>query len=224
MALMRRSMDRPVMPLRTAIERLMSDWPLLAGEGGLTELAPPIDVRETDDTYIVEIDLPGVSPEDTEVLVEGRTVTIRGAFTQEDERREGNYLLRERRSGQFMRAIALPGMVDLDGITTRFENGQLMITLPKAAQNRARRIEITPGDQQRKAATGGQQSAGQQAASGTQGATSGQPGQQAAAGTASGQRSGSEAMSTSGSGAGEGMGSAGQPGMSGERSPGDPGR
>ena len=40
---------------------------MLPIEGGLTELAPPLDVRETDNSYIVEIDLPGMNPDDVEV-------------------------------------------------------------------------------------------------------------------------------------------------------------
>ena len=102
----------------------------------------PIDVRETDDAYLVEVDLPGIDPKNLELLIEGRTLTIRGQMTEEKEEKQGNYLLKERRQGQFMRAVALPAMVDVDKVTSKFENGQLTITLPKAAQNRARRIEI----------------------------------------------------------------------------------
>ena len=137
------------MPLRSAIERLM-DWPFYAFDSGTTELAPPIDVRETDDAYVVEIDLPGLDPANTEVFVEGRTLTIRGHYAEETERHEGNYLLRERRKGNFTRSVALPGMVDVDGVTSRFDNGQLTVSLPKASQNKARRIEITKGSQTQK--------------------------------------------------------------------------
>ncbi len=139
---MTRRPDRAVVPLRTAIQQLMGDWPYVQVDGGLTELAPPIDVRETDDAYMVEVDLPGIDPKNLELLIEGRTLTIRGQMTEEKEEKQGNYLLKERRQGQFMRAVALPAMVDVDKVTSKFENGQLTITLPKAAQNRARRIEI----------------------------------------------------------------------------------
>jgi HSP20 family protein len=131
--------------MRSALERLLQDWPLASIDGGFTELAPPIDIRETDDAYVVEIDMPGVKPQDTEVLVEGRTLTVRGRFDDESERKDSNYLLRERRKGQFMRAVALPGMVDVDKVTSKTEHGELVITLPKSSQNRARRIEITSG-------------------------------------------------------------------------------
>lgn len=145
MTLTRRPPDRPSVPLRTALERLMGDWPLVQFEGGLTELGPPLDVRETDNAYIVEIDLPGIDPKNTEVLVEGRTLTIRGRFEEPSEEERGNYLVRERRQGQFVRAVALPGMVEIDKVTSHAENGRLTITLPKASQNRARRVEVDAG-------------------------------------------------------------------------------
>jgi len=139
---MTRCTERSIVPLRTAIQQLMGDWPYVQVDGGLTELAPPIDVRETDDAYVVEVDLPGIDPKNIELLIEGRTLTIRGQITDEREDKQGNYLLKERRVGQFMRAVALPGMVDVDQVASNFDNGQLTVTLPKAPQNRARRIEI----------------------------------------------------------------------------------
>jgi HSP20 family protein len=142
MTLVRRPLDRNQIPLRNAMERLIGDWSLGAMPGGLAELVPPLDVRETDDAYIVEVELPGVDPENTEVSIEGRTLTIRGQFAEEQEKQEGNFLLRERRRGQFMRAVALPGMVDVENVTSQYDNGELTITLPKATQNRARRVEI----------------------------------------------------------------------------------
>jgi HSP20 family protein len=142
MTLTRRPYDRNVMPARSALERLMGDWPFLQMDGGLAELAPPLDVRETDDAYVVEVDLPGIDPKDVEILIEGRTLTIRGQTRDEREQRQGDYLVRERRQGQFMRAVALPGMVDAEQASSQYENGQLTITLPKSQQNRARRIEI----------------------------------------------------------------------------------
>jgi HSP20 family protein len=146
MTLVRRPPDRNQIPFRNAMERILGEWSLGAMPGGFTELVPPLDVRETDDAYIVEVELPGVDPAETEVSIEGRTVTVRGQFAEEQEKQEGNFLLRERRRGQFMRAVALPGMVEVDKATSRYENGELTITLPKATQNRARRVEITSGN------------------------------------------------------------------------------
>jgi HSP20 family protein len=146
MTLVRRPLDRNQVPFRNAMERFLGDWSLGSMQGGFTDVAPPLDVRETDDAYIVEVELPGVDPKEIEVSIEGRTVTVRGQFAEEQENQEGNFLLRERRRGQFMRAVALPGMVEVDKATSQYENGELTITLPKATQNRARRVEVQSGN------------------------------------------------------------------------------
>ena len=141
MTLIRRPNDRRA-PSSRAIERLFGGWPLTPVEMGLNDLVPAMDVREEGDNYIVEVDLPGIDPDNTEVMIEGRTLTIKGRYEEESERSEESFLMRERRRGQFLRAVALPGMVDVDKVTSRYESGQLIITLPKAAHNRARRVKI----------------------------------------------------------------------------------
>jgi HSP20 family protein len=145
MTLIRRPMERHPIPMRSAIERLLSDLPPSFTDGGFGEMAPALDVRDAGDAYVVETELPGVNPDDVEVLIEGRTLTIKGRFAEDREEDSGNYLLRERRRGQFMRAVALPGMVEVDQVKSKFEDGELTITLPKAEQNRARRVQIEGG-------------------------------------------------------------------------------
>jgi HSP20 family protein len=146
MTLIRRTPERgDRSPSRNPFDRLLGDWPIIPIEPPMTDLAAPLDVFETDDAYEIRIDLPRVNPDQVEVLVEGRTVTVRGRFEDETERRQGRHLLRERRQGEFMRAVALPGMVEVDQVSSRFENGQLTITLPKASENRARRIQVANG-------------------------------------------------------------------------------
>ena len=96
---------------------------------------------------VVDAELPGIRPEDTEVTLDGRTLSIRGRY--HESREEGGqgerYLLRERRTGELMRSVTLPGAIDADNVETSFEQGELRITLPKAAETRARRIPVGPG-------------------------------------------------------------------------------
>jgi HSP20 family molecular chaperone IbpA len=65
MTLARRPLDRNQIPLRSAVERFIGDWPVGSMQVGFTEVAPPLDVRETDDAYIIDVELPGVDPKDT---------------------------------------------------------------------------------------------------------------------------------------------------------------
>jgi HSP20 family protein len=160
MTLMRRPPNRSTVPLRSVLERLAGDWPSVA-EGGIADMLPALDVRETDDEYVIEVDLPGIDPEQTEVLVEGRTVTVRGRVEEEAEENRGNYLVRERRQGSFLRAVALPGMIDVDKVSTRYQDGQLTIVLPKASASRARRIAIGDGAGKRAVRASGERSGSQ---------------------------------------------------------------
>jgi HSP20 family protein len=152
MTLTRRQTERYPITMRNPIDRLLNDWQLIPADGGL-EPAPAMDVRETNDAYIVEVDLPGLDPNDVEVLIEGRTLTIKGQYSNEAERQEAGFLLHERRRGRFLRAVALPDMVEVDKVTSKYENGQLIISLPKASQNKARKVAISSSGTSKSAET-----------------------------------------------------------------------
>src|SRR5207247_11410713 len=64
-----------------------------------------------------------------------------GRFGAEREDRREGYLLQERTSGSFARTISLPGMFDPDAVTSEFRDGELRVSLPKAPESRARRID-----------------------------------------------------------------------------------
>jgi HSP20 family protein len=145
--LTRHAPERRVTPYRSALDWFFEDpfvdWSRWGGDGGMT---PMIDMRETDDAYILEAELPGVKPEDAEVTLDGQTLVIRGRFGEEREHdSKGRYLVRERRAGAYARAITLPGGIDPDKVTSSFANGELTITLPKAAEAKARRIPVSAG-------------------------------------------------------------------------------
>jgi len=141
MTLMRRP-PRTVLPMGDLFDRWFNDrWLFGDGDGDMGR-GPSIDVRETDDAYVIEADLPGVKPSDIDVTVEGRTLTLRGHAGSEREQRNEGYLMRERSSGAFMRTITLPGQFDANAVSSEYADGELRITLPKAAETRARRIDV----------------------------------------------------------------------------------
>jgi HSP20 family protein len=150
------------MNLRQMMDRLLEDAVVAprapTGRHGAA-VGPALDLYEEGDSFVAELSLPGVDPDDVEVSVEGGVLTVRGATgTDGDEpggERPGrSYLVRERWAGRFGRSINLPGMVDPDGIRASYEQGVLRLELPKAEQARARRIPIGTGGQ--RAITGGQ--------------------------------------------------------------------
>jgi len=141
-----------MLSLREAMDQLLEQSFIRPGTmggrgqqgGGPQNLA--IDVAEQDDVYEVKASLPGVRPEDVQVTVLGDTVTIRAETEAEDERRQGNYLLRERRRGVMQRTVVLPGPIDPEAVKADYENGVLTLRLPKSQASRPRPIEVRAGD------------------------------------------------------------------------------
>ncbi|MGC9561802.1 Hsp20/alpha crystallin family protein [Brachymonas sp. M4Q-1] len=110
-------------------------------------LPPPsqlrIDVKESGQDFTVHADLPGVPKEDIQVGVEGNVVTIRAEVKQQDSHREGDKVLRtERYQGEVARSFQLPAEIDESAAKARYENGVLVLTLPKKAVNVPQRIRV----------------------------------------------------------------------------------
>ena len=107
--------------------------------------AVPLDVLRKGDDTIVRASLPGVSPEDIRVSIEDNVLTIKAHTSQEFQDTDGDYLMRERRSGSFHRALRLPDSVDPEKVQPHFQHGVLSITVPKAEAKRARQLEVKVG-------------------------------------------------------------------------------
>lgn len=105
----------------------------------------PLDAVEEGDDILVHASVPGVKPEDIEVTIEDGVLSIKGDTKEEREVKDGEYLMRERRSGSFHRSVRLPDTVDADKAETGYDNGVLTIKLPKAEAKKAKRLEIAVG-------------------------------------------------------------------------------
>src|SRR5947209_20354193 len=68
----------------------------------------PIDIRQTDEAYVLEASVPGFKPEDVEVTLDQNVLTIQGTRNQESEDTRGGWIRRERRTGSFSRQVVLP--------------------------------------------------------------------------------------------------------------------
>ena len=106
---------------------------------------PAIDVVEKKDAYLMYAELPGVDPSQIDISFEQNVLTVRGAKQSAVEARNDGELrvyAAERVTGSFERSIRLPEFVDGDSITADFNNGLLVVTVPKAQAAQPRRIEI----------------------------------------------------------------------------------
>ena len=97
---------------------------------------PSLDLYETTEAFILEVDLPGVKPEDVKVEMENGELVLQGWRSLEKSHSDGRFHTMERSSGQFVRHIKLPESVENDAIKAEFKDGVLRVILPKAMQRK----------------------------------------------------------------------------------------
>lgn len=106
-------------------------------------VTPAMNLRETPEALEVTAELPGVAASDIEVTIDKGILTIKGEKKFEEEATEGAFHRVERSYGSFSRSVSLPSPVAEDKVSANFVNGVLTLTLPKAEEAKARKIEIT---------------------------------------------------------------------------------
>ena len=104
--------------------------------------APPVDVFETAEEYVLRADLPGVSQKDVKVSLMGDTLTLRGERKQEETTKNGGVHRVERIHGTFERSFTLTKPVRADQVKAQVKDGVLEIRVPKADEARLREIEV----------------------------------------------------------------------------------
>lgn len=104
---------------------------------------PRLDLRETEQAYEIQAEMPGVEKDDLKVAVDHQRITIEGECRKANERREGeNVVYSERSARKFMRSFTLPSEVDEAAAQAKLDNGVLHLTLPKKQGGAARRIDV----------------------------------------------------------------------------------
>lgn len=100
-------------------------------QGGMPEFSPSLDISETVDRFVVEVDLPGASAEDLSVTVCCSLLVIEGKKRQELLAKEINLLCLERRYGHFCRTLEISPGFALDQVQASFRRGVLTISFPR---------------------------------------------------------------------------------------------
>jgi HSP20 family protein len=140
--LYRTSLSAPVFGLRREIDRLFEDT--FARGDGMTAWTPAVDVRESEKELRLEVEIPGIKPEEVELTAENGVLTIHGE--KRSERKEGDdesrYHLVERSYGSFTRSFQLPQGLDESKIQATCDNGILSVDIPKTALPQPRKIQI----------------------------------------------------------------------------------
>ena len=104
--------------------------------------SPAVDVNETDNSFVLTADIPGLTKKDIKVNVANGKLSISGERTYETDQENDNYHYRERRFGTFDRSFKLPDTVDEEKISASFKNGILIVALPKHANILPKEREI----------------------------------------------------------------------------------
>jgi HSP20 family protein len=144
MGIDRRYISGTYLPLRDAIDRLMEGSviaPGTFGSGGF----PPADIYVTEDAVVVEMAIPGVNPDDLNISVTGDNVSISGEVKHQHQGQKGQAILSEVWRGKFQRAFTVPVEVDAGKADASYENGLLILTLPKSEATKPRKIQVKSG-------------------------------------------------------------------------------
>jgi HSP20 family protein len=102
--------------------------------------SPGAEVSETDEAYVVHVDLPGVHKDQVEVQLQDRELVITGEIAESGQGRRHRS---SRRTGRFEFRTYLPGDVNADAVSAQLSDGVLTVTVPKSEAAKPRKIEIT---------------------------------------------------------------------------------
>jgi HSP20 family protein len=124
------------------MEDLMERYFGNGGDWGLTRFTPSLNVSETDSGYDVSVELPGLKPEEVNVELKEGALWISGEKKEESEEKGKTFHRIERHHGEFRRMVQLPGAVNEEKVEARFENGVLVVNVPKCEKVKPKRVAI----------------------------------------------------------------------------------
>ncbi len=109
----------------------------------VTPASSAANLYETDEQFVLELEVPGFTSEDIEVTMERGVLTVSGSHENGSENEGAKYHVRERSFERFSRAFRLPESVSSEGVLAELDSGVLTVRLQKAAEAKPRRVEIT---------------------------------------------------------------------------------
>jgi HSP20 family protein len=103
---------------------------------------PAVNVWSGKDGVLLTAEVPGVEPDDLDISIVGETLTLSGEHAGQDLQEGERYHRRERSSGHFDRTLQLPFRIDPEGVEASFNDGVLHITLPRAEEDKPKKITV----------------------------------------------------------------------------------
>ena len=105
-----------------------------------SEIHVPLDVTADDDSYVIDMIVPGLEPDDVDIEIVEKTIIISGEFKAAGE--DVKFLRQERPSGKFRRVIRLPKLLNMEKSEANLENGILSLRVPVAEEALPKTIKI----------------------------------------------------------------------------------
>lgn len=105
--------------------------------------APACEILDEEKSYKVSLDIPGLSKDEIEIEVKDNSLLISGERKEPAHTEKSQVTRSEKRYGKFSRVFTLPKDINSEGIEASFENGVLLVSLPKEEKVQARKIAIT---------------------------------------------------------------------------------
>ena len=105
---------------------------------------PPVDIKESDLSYIINADIPGFNKNDIEITIEKNQIKLSGNRNNDSVDDDGVYHYKERMNDSFERIFRLPDLINDKNISASFKNGILSVIIPKSdkIEPKSRRITI----------------------------------------------------------------------------------
>jgi len=142
MTLVRWKPQRNLMSLPDSIDRFFDDFGL--GWRHFDSVwHPSVDVSETENSYEVKADLPGMKKDEIKISYQDNVLTLTGEKSHEEKKDKKNYHHVERAYGKFQRSFRLPKDVKADQIKASYRNGVLNIEIPKAEEAKPKEISVS---------------------------------------------------------------------------------
>jgi HSP20 family protein len=132
------NLDQRLWDPMEAIRRIRDEMDRLGDD----RAAPAVNLWTKEDEALLTAEIPGVDPQDLDIAVEGNTVTLKGVRKWDEPKEEDTVHRVETFNGEFSRTVDLPFRVKQDGVQARYVRGVLNVSLPRAEEDRPKKIQV----------------------------------------------------------------------------------
>lgn len=143
MAIVRFQPFREMEDIQRQMNRLFDDMISPNHQDGVgLAFTPAAELDETDEAYLLNLEVPGLEPDDINIEATAEAIAISGERRSESTTNEKGVKRSEFRYGKFQRILPLPGRIDHQGVNADYKNGVLKLTLPKAEEEKNRVVKV----------------------------------------------------------------------------------